>query len=145
MNKNFPETTESPFCFSAAKTFRCGSVHLQLRLLTGHHSIAANNLQYSSFNIMVCHLPVLVQYSLQVASTAIAFSYSFLIFSQNCSRFNLGRTIFSNFSWEHALRLPSKGMLSVLYILSKLGQHSAKLPTSYFFNFTDVVMLTITT
>ena len=84
MNTNFPETTESPFCFSAAKTFRCGCVHLQLRLLTGHHSIVANNLQYSSFNITARHLPVLVQYSLQMASTAITFSYSFIIFSQNC-------------------------------------------------------------
>ena len=62
MNKNFPEATESSFCFSAAKTFRCVCVHLQLRL-TGHHSIAANNLQYNSFNIMACHLPLLVQYS----------------------------------------------------------------------------------
>ena len=64
----------------------CGGVDLQLRLLTGHHSIAANNLQYtphSSFNIMACHLPVLVKYS-QVASTAIVFSYGFIIFNQNC-------------------------------------------------------------
>ena len=60
MNKNFPETTESSVCFSVAKTFRCGCVHLQLRLLTGHHSIAANNLQYSLFNIKACHLPVSV-------------------------------------------------------------------------------------
>ena len=52
MNKNFPETTESPFCFSTAKIFRCGCVHLQLKLLTGHHSTATNNLQYSSCNIM---------------------------------------------------------------------------------------------
>ena len=73
MNKKFPETTESPFYFSVAKTFGCDCVHLQLRLLNGHHSIAANNLQYGSFNIMACHLPVLVQYSLQVVSTAIAF------------------------------------------------------------------------
>ena len=44
MNKNLPETRESPFCFSAAKAFRCGCVYLQLKLLTGHHGIAANNL-----------------------------------------------------------------------------------------------------
>ena len=49
------------------------------------------------------------------------------------------------FSSEHALRLPSKSMpCSVLYILSKLGQHSAN-PHFIFLNFIAVVMLTITT
>ena len=33
----------------------------------------------SSFNIMACHLAVLVQYSLQVSNTATAFSYSFTV------------------------------------------------------------------
>ena len=44
MNKDLPETIESPFCFSATKAFRCGCVYLQLKLSTGHHGIAANNL-----------------------------------------------------------------------------------------------------
>ena len=43
---------------------------------------------------MACHLAMLAQYSLQVASTATAFSYSFIIFSQNRSRFNLGKEFF---------------------------------------------------
>ena len=43
MNKNVTEKRESPFCFSTAKAFRCGCVHLQLKL-TGRCIIAANNL-----------------------------------------------------------------------------------------------------
>ena len=38
---------------------------------------------------MACHLPVLEQYPLQMANTATAFSYSYIVFSKNCSRFNL--------------------------------------------------------
>ena len=94
MNKNLPETRESPFCFSAAKAFRCGCVYLQLKLLTGHHGIAVNNLLSSSFNIMACHLPVLVQYSLYVASIVTALSCSFIVLSQNCSKFNLKKASF---------------------------------------------------
>ena len=46
MNKILPETIESPFYFSATKTFKCGCVHLQLKLLTGQCiiCIAVNNL-----------------------------------------------------------------------------------------------------
>ena len=124
MNKILSETTKSPFCFSAAKTFKCGCVYLQLKLLTGQFIIYNNSYSCqqfaSSFNIMACYLPVLVQYSLQMASTGTAFSYSYIVFSKNCSRFNLRRANFQNFSWGHAFRLPSK-----------LGQHSAKPSTSY--------------
>ena len=53
-----PETKESPFCF---KAFRCGCVHLQVKL-TGHLIIRSCKQFASSFNIIACHSAVLVFY-----------------------------------------------------------------------------------
>ena len=82
MNKNLPETSESPFCFSAAKTFRCGCVHLQLKLLTGQHIIAANNLLD---HLILWYITWQCWHSTQYrwALPRTAFSYSFIVFTQN--------------------------------------------------------------
>ena len=102
MKKILPETTESPFCFSVAKLSSV-VVFITAEIVnwTVYHIYSCQQFS-SSFNTMACHLPVLEQYSLQMANTATVFSYSYIVFSKNCSRFNLRMANFQNFSCWHA-------------------------------------------